>query len=95
MSNNSSSSFIDIYDDSLPQSDLSEFNVTLKPSAYCEFASNQSSSPPVRGKLAKCYDEWAKIGAPGFDFKCYSRRLQNFFSLTFHLPRLPLTIAQR
>ena len=57
---------IDIYDDILPQSYLSESIVTLTPSAYCEFASNQSSNPPVSGNLAKCYDEWVKIGAPGF-----------------------------
>ena len=54
--------------------------MTLKPSAYCEFSSNQSTSHPVRGNIAKCYDAWVHANrCPGSYFKCYSRRLQNSF----------------
>lgn len=60
-----STSFYNSCDDDYLVSDevISEIK-TSQPS--CEFSSGHSDKLSVRGTLAKWFDEWVKIGAPGF-----------------------------
>ena len=47
-------------------SDYSSSVATFKSLTHCEFVSGQAKVCSVRGNLAKCYQEWVNIGAPGF-----------------------------
>ena len=53
-------------EDDLIDSDFSSSFVTVKSLTLSEFDSCQSKVCSVRGNLAKCYQEWEKIGASGF-----------------------------
>ena len=53
-------------EDHLIDSDYSSSFVTVKSLTLSEFDSCQSKVCSVRGNLAKCYQEWEKIGASGF-----------------------------
>ena len=66
VSNVVANSLSNVLENDVLDSDHSSSVATLKSLTHCEFVSGQAKVCSVRGNLAKWYQEWVNIDAPGF-----------------------------